>query len=619
MFNVEARKSLLARLQGKSIQYFAQAVREICEAYDNLISHDPTNPSEHGNIATEVLPDETGDALSEEARVVTGTEKDHLVKSDHCLSKSDETIPMHTGSTFSCLADEKVASTIPREKKKEISTGAHSHCTMVLLETANNLSPTADDAAANQSKVALKKCTDQVISAYYTRRPRIKKSKVETDGFEGVTNAENVDYAIHSKVTQKSTIGFSDLSIAVAGSMREEATEDRSVAEYLPDGLKSVSEISDAKEACGLMKRKKVVKVEGKVDASKDHLQGGLSEMKCKVQLLSKKADAADNERSFRVSEKLKGVSNDETDKKPQAKKQKIDSSNGTAERDKKLSGPNLREETSTVPRKGNLVDLSFGDGAAIALGKECILALEASSTSFRISEKKVIDMPTADILISAKTKPLSAQSRVKRRAVCIVDNVEERPRTPVHGGLIKKTKILTPVVRPTLKHDALNHKSQSRQLSGEDLSGSEIILIEKRPKSSKSHSQHDLVKAEMKDDNVSHLPGSAEFETFLDPKNVQGPESSQVLMQSDAAQILDTHTRMRLSGTVTNSGDTRSTLVYDVSSSHLVGMSQAQNSTLRNKSTHGEGSTITSKVRPMLHHAAVKTSSEKSSSLEGM
>ncbi|CAM8999088.1 unnamed protein product [Rhodiola kirilowii] len=588
VFDVEARKSLLARLQGKSIKFFAGAVREICDAYDKLKRKDPISSSECGSLPFEVpLPsDILGNGKSKEAGVVAGMGDDHFGESrmkpqtggdesvaDHSLSKLDETNNTCPVSDSSCHVNGKVSPSMSLKQKNETSTGSHSPSKITSMEVPNNNAPVAENVTGHRSKAALMKSTDQSKSAYYTKGSRIKKLKLETDGIEGVTNSENSDSIIHGKVVQKTVTGEGDLSKGVAESIRKETVNDRTSAESLLAALKSDSEATDAKGKGSLLKRKKGLKVEGNADVSKIRSRDDLSGRKRKTQLVSKNENVADTELSFPDFEKSK----DETsDKKPRVKRKKITSPNGNEEKGEKHLETNSREQTSTIPGTCNLVDENSGDGAAPASAKECILALEAIPTSIRKSEKKVTDMPTVDVLPSAKTKPPIIQPHVKRRAVCIVDGAEERPRTPVHQGSTKKSRALMPVVGPSIKRETPNQRSKSSHLQNEDHSGSKVIPLERCSKSSKlpvesTNSRQDVVKSNSKDDtalHISHVPGKTESEKSMDSKHEQPPGSSQVLMHSSQKKILDTHTNMKMSKKIIRSGDLKKLHVVEVSDS---------------------------------------------------
>uniref|UniRef100_A0A7N0ZYQ7 CID domain-containing protein n=1 Tax=Kalanchoe fedtschenkoi TaxID=63787 RepID=A0A7N0ZYQ7_KALFE len=591
--------------------------------------------SENGSLVSELPLDAQGNAQSEEGCMLAGVRDDGcLVESgteahlyvggnesvtDHALGKSIGTNSTHTRSNLSCLANGKASPSMSLKQKNETSTGAQSPSTIASIEVSANHAFVAEDVPGCRSKVALMKSTDRPKSAYYTKGSRIKKVNVETDVLEGVANSENVGSVIHSKAIQKAVIGDVDLSIAVAESMKKEAKNKRCGDETLSAALKSDSETTDPKKISSLVKSKKGPKLEGKTDDPKNQMRNDLSGRKRKAQLVSKKGCVANEVLSCPESEKSKGDVGNEYGKKPQVKKRKINSPNVTEVKDEKYSEINLIGETSTVPKMDNLEDVNLNDEAALALCKECVVALEASSTSVQTPEKKVTDMPAADVLLLAKPKPLANLSRVKRRAVCLVDDVDERPRTPVHRGASQKAKTFTPVLSSSFKLDALKDKSKATQLHNEDYSGSEAIPLERCSKSSKlliesTASPADVVKIKSKDEpssHVSHTLGSTE-KTNL--KDEQAPGSSQVLLHLDANKIVEAHNGMQVSNKTISGGDLKKTHPVEVSGSQSVGMSQAQNATPKNKST--DRSKITSKVRPKLNHAAIETSVEKRSSL---
>ncbi|CAM8945492.1 unnamed protein product [Rhodiola kirilowii] len=576
VFNVEARKSLLARLQRKSIKYFAKAVREICDAHDKPNSQDPISSSENGSMTSEGPLEVQVNAQSEEAcAVAVLRDDDHLDKSgkepQNLHIDGNESVTDHSMTKF----DDTKAST----------------------EVSNNHAPLGEDVTSHQSKDTLMKSTDKPKSAYYTKGSRIKKLKLETDGFEGVTNNENID----SK--QKEVIGDGDSGKAAEECMRKKATNNKSATESLPAALKSDSEAADVKKKGSLVKSKKVLKVEGKADVPKNQMRDHLSGRKRKAQLVSKKADVADTDLSCPDSVKSNGEISDEGGKKPQVKRRKVDPSSVTEEKDEKHPETNLRDQTSAVPETGNVEDGDSNVETAFALAKECVLALEASSASVRTSKKKVIDKATPDVLPSTDPKPLSNLSRTKRRAVCIVGDVEERPRTPVHRGSSKKAKAVTPAVGPCVKRDGLNGRSKASQRHSEDCTK---LLIES------TDSPEDMVKIKSKGNTslpVTHAPRRT---------GDQALGSSQAPIHADAKKIVENHKGIDMSNKIMSSGDLKKTQV-EVSGSQSFGMSQAGNPTLRNKSTPGDRPKITSKVRPKLNHAATETLAEKRSSLVGI
>ncbi|KAL9681001.1 hypothetical protein QQ045_012782 [Rhodiola kirilowii] len=610
VFNVEARKSLLARLQGKSIKYFAKAVREICDAHDKPNSQDPISSSENGSMTSEGPLEVQVNAQTEEACAAA------VLRDDDCLDESGkEPQNLHIDGNES-VTDHSMT----KFDDTKASIGAQSPSKIASTEVSNNHTPLGEDVTRHQSKDTLMKSTDKPKSAYYTKGSRIKKLKLETDGFEGVTNNENID----SK--QKEVICDGDSGKAAEECMRKKATNNKSATESLPAALKSDSEAADVKKKGSLVKSKKVLKVEGKADVPKNQMRDDLSGRKRKAQLVSKKADVADTDLSCPDSVKSNGEISDEGGKKPQVKRRKVDPSSVTEEKDEKHPETNLRDQTSAVPETGNVEDGDSNVETAFALTKECVLALEASSASVRTSEKKVIDKATPDVLPSTDPKPLSNLSRTKRRAVCIVGDVEERPRTPVHRGSSQKAKAVTPAVGPCVKLDGLNGRSKASQRHNEDCTKSGTTPLGRCSKSSKlliesTDSPEDMVKIKSKGNTslpVSHAPRRTEFEKLIDSTGDQALGSSQAPLNADAKKIMENQKGIDMSSKIMSSGDLKKTQV-EVSGSQSVGMSKAGNPTLRNKSTPGDRPKITSKVRPKLNQAATETLTEKRSSLVGI
>ncbi|KAG7556180.1 CID domain [Arabidopsis suecica] len=381
-FTSEAKSKLLARCQGKTVKYFAQAVEQICTAFEELQNH-------KSNVLGDEDPLDAAEPGLTKAEIVDGT--------DHIVIESDGT------NNFDSRVDPcfpKLEKNIGEETKAEIGK--------------------LDSSSFLESKITttFSRSESREHGSY---DPRIKEEDFDkgTDGSACIEHFGNGQKKLANGKRIKKEAGGSDIK------GEDTVHRNRSNNSHVPGG-RTASGNSDSKKLKGLLTEKSSSKVSAGKHENSPGFKGGVSGKKRRLESeLGKVAPRVDE--SSRAAKKPRCES--AADKKEKCEIDDGSDSTGTVSDIK-------REIVLGLSARGG--NLQY-DKEVVAYTKRRRQTMEhAISPSFSGSrdrsgkghlEQKDRSSPVSNV------KAPAAQSLKKRRAVCIYDeDDDEDPKTPLHG-----------------------------------------------------------------------------------------------------------------------------------------------------------------------------------------
>ncbi|XP_062090045.1 ENHANCER OF AG-4 protein 2 [Humulus lupulus] len=441
-FTSEAKNKLSARCQGKA-KHFAQAVKEICEEFDELqkkkssSSRDDTERVELGSEARSVngvddndvegdLKDGTG-ITGSDGEAVNEEVDDSCSKLERCSQRRGEkdcedVQPSAGGNTSDILSPVKSSEIKGKiidvvEPKKEI-----------VLKADPDSSPHLEGAVSGSGQKPL------------SNGHKLKKMT------SGSKRSESGGVEVHKNKN-------------ASGASRKE----------LPSEDKADSDNCGGKKAKVFTKSKSHLKVPNNV-----RHPGGDSEeqLEDKLHGRTKKGHL-----SVGTNEVLHPA------KKSRHLDSRDDSSIGTFSKTKKSFSPGPivmdsktviksdSKKSNSLVKAENHVTLKSqnvpGDETVLPLTKRRRRALEAMSESDTKMEKDVA--VKNDMSSSTNVKAVVTQSQKKRRAVCLYDDEEDEPKTPVHGGSAANVKAPANVSNDIKSSDANIEKCEKTVDHGKD------------------------------------------------------------------------------------------------------------------------------------------------------
>ncbi|CAF1921250.1 unnamed protein product [Brassica oleracea] len=384
-FTSESKSKLLARCQGKTVKYFAQAVTEICTEFEELQNHkssvlgseDPMDAAEPGLVKDEA---------------VDGT--------DHIVTDSDGTdnLDSEVGPYFPKVETEKQGSS-PFRESTATSSGSES------LEQEGDFDKGTDGDG----------CTKEF-----------------GNGEKGLPNGKRI----------KKEAGGSDREV------KDIAHRDKSNNSHVPDG-RDTSGKPDSKKSKDLLTEKSSSKVSGVKQENSIGVKDGVSGKKRRLESESGKpasrvdesSRAAKKPRCEGKNDKEKCVT-DSTRTLSHIKRELVvglSARGGDLQYDKIVVTKRRRQtvEHDTSP------PLS---GSRVKSGKAQLEQRDRSSVSDKSGKGHLEQKDRSSSVSNAKVP--ASQSLKKRRAVCVYDeDDDEDPKTPLHGSqsvVPKATPVLT-------------------------------------------------------------------------------------------------------------------------------------------------------------------------------
>ncbi|VVB17516.1 unnamed protein product [Arabis nemorensis] len=389
-FTSEAKSKLLARCQGKTVKYFAPAVKEICTAFEEL-QNDKSNVLDNDDSLDAAEPGLT------KAEIADGT--------DHTVTESDE-----TDTADPCF--HKLDKNNGEENKAEIR--------------KRESTPVLESKTTSSSSESLE---------HGSYDPKIKEEdfKKESDGDACTEHLGNGQKNPANGKGIKKTAGGSDKRC------EDTVHRDKNSNSHVPDG-RAASSKSDSRKSKGLLTEKSSSKVSGDKHENSPGFKGGIYGKKRRLESeLGKPAPRVDE--SSRAAKKLRceGVN----DKKECKSKRVIPVDEDKAEELNSTGDVSdiKREIVLGLSARGG--DLQY-DKEVVAYTKRRRKTLEhapVSSFSGSRDNSGKGQLEQKDRYSSVRNVEVpAAKSLKKRRAVCIYDeDDDEDPKTPLHGRHVPK------------------------------------------------------------------------------------------------------------------------------------------------------------------------------------
>ncbi|XP_061990605.1 ENHANCER OF AG-4 protein 2 [Rosa rugosa] len=464
-FTSEAKSKISARCQGKT-KYFSQAVKEICEAFDELqkkksndvrIDTDRSDlgcdaPSVDGveddGVNVEIKDDKgavgsDGDAVKEEG---TG---DFGSKLERCSQIRGENDTEDVDPSTSCGAKESSSPVFSSEENNKMSSVVHPK--VPKTSNSSHLKKEVSDYKYEDDDIRTKKHGEgqrSLVNGHKMTKMG-SGSKRRSDGMVEVHKGSSL-----TSLKEDGSVGCVDRP--QSGERLRDGTTGKTISggnkrKLSPDSLKPETGIRDGKRTKDLLKAKRHVKVLDEAKDSVDDLEAQardrLSGRTKNAQVGRGKPDLGANDISH-LSKKSKHVDAGENTRRGSFSKSPPSSDVADQKTVKKLDS---KMSTSRGKPENNLVSKSqnvnaSGDEAVLPLAKRRRRAMEAMSDSDTlVSDEKMEKAPVQknNIARSSDVKVSATQTQRKRRAVCLYDDEEEeeKPKTPVHGGSSRNVK----------------------------------------------------------------------------------------------------------------------------------------------------------------------------------
>lgn len=485
-FTTESKNKLSARCQGKT-KYFAQAVKEICMAFDELQKQKASSlrdDTDDSLIGSEVpfVDGITGDLKDATDNVVSNEEK-----ANDCVGNAGSKLERCTqrcgegggqDEKPSGCSNDSSSPAIPAVMKSKPSSGSELKKD-ASKSSLNDLSclkgETSDSKDVSKVNDLRQDDNGQKALANGNKLKKLVTGTKRSDGADGGYKCGGSDLKAE-KYESRASLSRSGES-SRGGNKGKNAFDVKSNS---PDALKSGSDINGGKKDKNLEKVKTNLKMKNELQEMVDseEADGGISNKPKKTQFVRAKHNVRTNE-TLHATKKLKHLdAKDElTLGSPYVKPK---SASPAVIEDKEFKKSELRRSTSRLKTEKSLSSSVQTD----VVGSDDTIHEVQPGTKHR-SQVRQVKSDSASPASDGKTgrsnvrlendgnnvteKPVKR----KRRAVCLYDDDEEEPKTPVHGGATKNIK--SPVfLREPKGNNAHSGNSDVAQLGNRSSSGVE-------------------------------------------------------------------------------------------------------------------------------------------------
>lgn len=452
------KNKLSARCQGKTTQ-FAQAVREICSAFD-----EKQNEKTSGmRVDMERLETESGAPCNDE---VMDNELDVDLKDEEVgpAESNDDAVNEGIGDYSSRLGRcsqkrvesnaEDIKPSVEPHQSDDSSSGISSEQKDNILDVAPKneaMTSESDKNITQTEKPSELQNTPTANGQNVKKEGASSKKKQETAAKHQKSKGSTVTTASKSEVPDnRPNLPESVVDSNSKGGKKGKFTSDGGTREHGPRTLKPNSESGHGKKTKDLPRDKKQFK--GKDDVAdtkrspKEQGQGKSKATAGKMPLVGQgKSDLVSSE-SLRPAKKLKR--GDIGESKGSLSNIKVASSPKPVVADEKVVRKSEFKKLTPGLKSENLlksshhsdsVNSAAGDETVLPLTKRHRRALEAMSDTttavHNAKNEKSSFSQRYDASCSSSDRLLANHSNRKRRAVCIFDDDDEDPKTPVHGS----------------------------------------------------------------------------------------------------------------------------------------------------------------------------------------
>ena len=477
-FTSEAKNKLSARVQGKT-KHFAQAVKEICAAFDEIQKQKPSglkDDTDNSQIGSEApsVDGVVGNVMDTTDAVVSNTEKDSNVASalehrtqiigesesqDEKLSVPDH--PIESSSALSPVIKSKLS----------ISPAIKKNASKSSLKAANNVSDFGQDNSGHLLTNGSK--------------PRKLGTGSRKNGAADDRNQNGGSFAGAFSMDGDSTEGA---SVSRSGETLKGEKKGKNSSSVKSDSLDILK--SDSNGNIGI-KDKNLLKLKRSPDS--EEADGKNSSKQKKTQIHANR-NVETNE-SYSTKKLKRMDAKDDINLGSLSKDVRGASPGSTVIEDKVLKKSELKRSTShlktekSMPSKGQIGVGSDDSGSEVLLGtKHHSQVQQVMSDSGSIASDEKTERSSLRLKSEANNVTVKHGQR-KRRAVCIFDDDDDdEPKTPVHGGAAKDIKSPYFVSEGMKSNNAQTGKSDNARLAPRNSSDLEGIHL----KEESSHLHND-------------------------------------------------------------------------------------------------------------------------------
>lgn len=597
-FTSEAKNKLSARLQGKT-KYFAQAVKEICAAFDEMQKQKAsglTDDTDDSRIGSEAPSNDgvVGNLKDATDGVVSNAERDNIdmdnagSNMEHCMQRIGENESLDEKLSVSDHPNESSSVSSPVIKSKlSIGSEPKKNAIKSSLKGASNVNDFGHDDNGHSDFTNGTKPRKLVNGSR-------KRSEAAGD------NDRNGESSTGKILKEGHCTGRGNLSRSgetlKSGKKRKHAFTVKSDS---PDTLKSDDKGNTGEKDSNLVRVKTSLEAKNEfrdILFDSEDADGKSCSMRKKTQVHAKHNGGANE--SLRTTKKLKRMDakDDSTSGHPSKVLKKASPGSMVIEDrpfrkfELKKSAPNMQREKS-FPLRGQIGGAGSDDAVHELL----------PGTKHQSQVQQV--MPDSAGIISDEKKERSSlrpkgdtnnvmikQAERKRRAVCLFDDDDDdKPKTPVHGGAAKNIKSSVPEVKKS--NNPHSEKSDSVQLAQRN--STEVEDTHLKESSSQLHNDSLSIKQSLKekDDDVIpvHVPHSPEkldlkqFPSIVAKLNSVSPLKSPQLVPATKSNA-EKNKASKLSLKVSNNATQKRADHGPSKSSHNLSSSQNQAATHKKK-----------------------------------
>lgn len=435
-FTIEAKNKLSARCQGKTVKYFAQAVKEICEQYEKL-QHESSSGTRDDNSEQTFASEHSTDPVVNDTLEV-GEKVGIEVNESHC--KSEVNGPPELGSRLEHCSQRQ--GEVECQDINPYLTG----------DVDRNLSPCVPSGKTNKQS---KDLTNLPSVVKKEGSGNVKAEATHSDnGQSELANGHQKKLAMRSKKKPEGTV-HKNRSTAVP----HEHTGDGMRRKLSSDSSTKVSFAGNSKSALVVGKEKRIAvdkthsnsKDNGRMDAEINLEQSEVFKKRMKTQHGSEK-------QAFQTSAitcsakmpKCTDIGNDASMSRLQRNKKNDSRSPNVLG---KTSDIELKRSTSDgMPQNQQLSKIQINNELNHSTVEDDLpptkrhrTAFDAMPSSAMVSESKLGGSASHknDLVNPNKVRSPVTQLPSKRRAVRLYDDDgDEIPKTPVHGGFTSKVSV---------------------------------------------------------------------------------------------------------------------------------------------------------------------------------
>ncbi|KAE8658443.1 Tudor/PWWP/MBT domain-containing protein, putative isoform 2 [Hibiscus syriacus] len=462
VFTNETKSKLSAKCQVVKTRYFVQAVKEICVAFDELHkekSNDLRNESDR--------PEPSREASSADGVEDEGSKAD-LKNGPVAVAPDEETTSLGKGESnrehikplISGHADDSSSPTMSFEGKDKISSGEQAK--KVVLSPASLDEPSHIKEEFSDDKISTVNSTKKILR--YDQMSKKMAPGLKKRTHQGQKSSSSAA-TLSRDVKSGGCLDRPDFEEQLKDRLKGKVL-DSSARKFSPDDFKSNSNHNSGKKPKELLKSKSNSNLKVTADV-KDAVANP------KVETTGKKKRGETGfgkpkpggDEVFHPGKKPKVLDmENEASKGSLVKKMKTNSPSSNNVNDKAAKQSDSRKSTphvSVLRARASVISDVSNDEAVLPLPKRQWLALESMVDS-SYSDNKIGKNPVElknDTSSSGNVKLPATQLPRRPRAVCLFDDDEEDPKTPLHGVSTRDVKV-TSVVSSASKIIDVNHST---------------------------------------------------------------------------------------------------------------------------------------------------------------